>query len=602
MKDVISRVKEIYNNLVRLVKIAAAEDRLIIIGYFATSLLGVIFLFGAYFAYKLLIDSVAGFIGQQPQTSLFVIVVTYLFFEYVSRLVYSTINQYYFDYLVRSKFQNRLTRQFMHKLSTLDFTHLEDGDVRNRIARIEDTYMWRVPENLRTINNIIYSSFGLITALIIALQYNLVYFFILALASAPLYYLRVKYSSNAWSVYSGNAPKTNYLWYLRYLFINFPTLSEMKIYHLQDYFLNKTKEIQAELIGDYKKPIAKYTLYSTFASVLIPVVIYFSLTNFISQIGPRGYTIGDFTFFLNTLFTFSNQISNILFNLGAFYENSLFVNDYFDFLGIKNTITEPVDPYVFPDIEPVEIKFVDVSFKYPNTKNFVLKKINLVIKKSEDVAIVGHNGAGKTTLIKLLLRFYDPTQGAILIDGIDLRTISIENWYYHLSILFQDFARYNLSLRENIEFGDIKRHDPYKENINRSLSQAQACDLLKELPKGLNQILGRWFEGGQELSTGQWQKVAIARTLYRSSPVLILDEPTANIDVESEYEIFTNLKNIYKEGSMVFVSHRFSTVRMADRIYVIEGGQVIEEGTHHQLLEKNGTYARFFRIQKKGYE
>ncbi len=597
-----SRFQKIINNLIRIIIIAWEEDRIILLGYFVTSFFGVILMFVVFYAYKLLIDQVTINLGHSPTTLLLIVVVTYLFFEYLSRFAYSTINLYYYATLERSKIQNALTRKFMAKLADLDFAHLENGDVRNLIARVADTYTWRLPESLQTLNGLIYSVFGLVFAFFISLRFNILYFLLLAAVTTPLYYLRSRYSSAAYSIYSSNSPLTNYLWYMRNLFTNFQTLSEMKLYQLKDYFLKRTEEIQHKLLEDFRRPIAQYSLFSVFTSVLIPIAIFFTILNFFNSAAGRKYSIGDFTFFLNTLFAFSSQIASILFNVGSIYENSLFVDDYFNLLAIKNTVINPPQPYRFPKIEPREIKFVDVSFNYPNSGKLALKKINLTVNKMEDVAIVGHNGAGKTTLIKLLLRFYDPTSGVILIDGIDLRQIDINDWYQHIGVLFQDFARYDLTLRENVEFGDISRSKSKSHLFHESINKAQAADMVKSLPRGPDQILGRWFEEGQELSTGQWQKVAIARALYRSAPILILDEPTSNIDAEAEYEIFDNLKKTYKDKSLVFISHRFSTVRMADKIYVLEDGQIIEQGTHRKLLEEAGIYARYFNIQKRGYE
>jgi ATP-binding cassette subfamily B protein len=228
-----------------------------------------------------------------------------------------------------------------------------------------------------------------------------------------------------------------------------------------------------------------------------------------------------------------------------------------------------------------------------------LKNVNLIINRGEDIAIVGHNGAGKTTLIKLLFRFYDPTKGKILVDNKDLKKLNLNDWYSHLAVLFQDFAKYNLSLKENIQFGDINHNQ--LTNIKTSLNQAQGNELFR-IKNGLDQVLGNWFEDGEEISIGQWQKVAIARALYRNAPVLILDEPTSNIDPQAEYDIFNNLKKIYQKKNLIFISHRFSTVRMADKIYVLEKGEIIEQGSHDQLIKNNQLYAKFFKIQKKGYE
>jgi len=589
--------KHLFLNL-RLLKIAFDEEKLLLLFYFLTSFLGVIFLFLVYFLYRQMIDQIFIGLTTNKTTIVFLTIITYLLFEYLSRFVYYTVNSYYLEYVLRSKFQNILTRKFSQKIASLDFANLENGEVRNLIAKVEDSYTWRLHDNLRVISYMIYNLSALFLSFLVALRFNLWYFLLLGLFSTPFYYLRAKYGNAYWSIYSSKAKDTNYLWYLKHLYTNFQTLAEIKIYQLNNYFLEKMKKVQDSLIYEYEKPIRKYTFWSIFTSTMIPIIIYFSLKDFVSLIFLKKYTLGDYTFFLNTLFTFSGQISNILLNIGSLYENDLFVDDYFKLIDLKNKIEKAKQPIVLKNNTFEKIEFKNVSFNYPEGKDLVLKNINLTIKKGENVAFVGHNGAGKTTLIKLLLRFYDPTTGEILIDGVNLYQLDLNFWYQQIGILFQDFAKYYLSLKENIIFGDVKKVND--ELINEVLKKAKAEELLK-LKNGLNQILGRWFEEGQEISIGQWQKVAIARALYRNAPILILDEPTSNIDPQAEEEIFENLVDIYQKKTLIFISHRFSTVRKADRIYVLDKGEIIESGTHEILLKNNKLYKKFFEIQKKGY-
>lgn len=547
-----------------------------------------------------MIDEVSHHLKVTTSSTFLLIIITYLFFEYISRFINFTFNQFYFDYFMKTKLQNSLTRKFMDKLARLDFAHLEDGNVRNLIAKIENTYGYRLPDILHTINALLYNFTALVLSMIIALRFSPIYFIVLGLVSAPVYYLRTKYGNMAFMSYSANAFNTNYLWYLRSIFTNFQTLSEMKIYNLRGYFLEKTKKLQDKILADYQKPFTVYTILSTISSILIPVAIFYALTNFISDIEKGVYSLGDFTFFLNTLFTFSGQISSILINIGSIFENTLFLNDYFKLLSIKNSVYSSSSSYTFPDLKPRKIVFENVSFSYQGSDNLCLNGINLTIESGQNVAIVGHNGAGKSTFIKLLFKFYNPTEGRILVDGIDLKKISTDNWYQHLGVILQDYARYFLTLRENVFFGNITH--PSDEEIRKSLEKAQAEEIMGAMPKGFDQFLGRWFEGGIELSGGQWQKVAIARAIFRDAPILIMDEPTSNIDADSEQKIFTNLQETYKNKSLVFISHRFSTVRTADKIFVFEKGQVSEQGNHKELMKKNGFYAHIFRMQRKGYE
>jgi len=583
----------------RLLRIAFDEEKLILLFYFLTSFLGVIFLFLVYYLYRQMIDQVFIGLTTNKTTIVFLTITTYLLFEYISRFVYYTVNSYYLEYVLRSKFQNILTRKFSQKIASLDFANLENGEVRNLIAKVEDSYTWRLHDNLRVISYMIYNLSALFLSFLVALRFNLWYFLLLGLFSTPFYYLRAKYGNAYWSIYSSKAKDTNYLWYLKHLYTNFQTLAEIKIYQLNNYFLGKMKKVQDSLIYEYEKPIRKYTFFSIFTSTMIPIVIYFSLKDFVSLIFLKKYSLGDYTFFLNTLFTFSGQISNILLNIGSLYENDLFVDDYFKLIDLKNKIEEPKQPIVLKNNTFEKIEFKNVSFVYPGGKESALKNINLTIKTGENIAFVGHNGAGKTTLIKLLLRFYDPTTGEILIDGVNLRQLDLNFWYGQIGILFQDFAKYYLSLKENVVLGSIKKID--NKLVLDALKKAKAEELLKQ-EKGLDQILGRWFEKGQEISVGQWQKVAIARALYRDAPILILDEPTSNLDPQAEEEIFENLVNVYQKKTLIFISHRFSTVRKADKIYVLDNGEIIESGTHEVLLKNNKLYKKFFEIQKKGYQ
>ena len=596
---IMQKTKKIINNLFSLLKIAWDEDKKFLLGYFITSIFSALLLFIVFFLYKLMIDQVFKSLVNKEITFVFLIVGSYLISEYLSRFFTNTLNSQYFEYILRSKFLNVLTRRFMEKLAHMDFSNLENGEVRNLIAKVEDTYSWRLFENLRVINFMIYSIASLILAFFVALRFNPVYLIALFFLSTPLYYFRAKYGNINWSIYSQNSKKINYLWYMRYLFTNFNTLSEIKIYNLKNFFLDKTKILQNGIVDQYKKPILKYIFWSTLASFFIPAIIFLFLKNFINEIiFSQKFSLGDFTFFLNAMFTFTGQTSSLLVNLGGIVENNLYVDDYFKLLNIKNKVVNSRGAKRLKIIIPREIKFEDVSFTYPGSKKPVLKNINLTIKTGQDIAIVGPNGAGKTTLIKLLFRFYDPSFGKILIDGHDLKNINLDDWYRHLGVLFQDFAKYYLTVKENIEFGDIKNVN--KKSVGEALANAQGNDLLK-LPKKINQILGRWFEDGEEISVGQWQKLAISRALYRNAPILVLDEPTSNIDAQSEFKIFSNLKKTYLKKTLIFISHRFSTVRIADHIYVLKGGQIVEQGKHQDLVSQNGTYAKYFQIQKRGY-
>ena len=268
-------------------------------------------------------------------------------------------------------------------------------------------------------------------------------------------------------------------------------------------------------------------------------------------------------------------------------------------MSLPKLIKEDPKAKVFKNIKPPKIEFKNVSFTYPNGRE-VLKDVSFVVEPEESVALVGVNGAGKSTIIKLLCRFYDVTSGEILVNGINIKKLKLSNWYKFLGTLFQDFVKYNFTVRDNIMLGKPGLIDDKR--MKDAALKSGAYEFIRTFEKGYSQMLGRHFENGEELSSGQWQKLAIARTFYEKAPVLILDEPTSAIDAESEYEIFKNLERVYKNKTLLLVSHRFSTVRNANKILVIDGGKIIEQGSHQELLEENGKYATMFKTQAKGYQ
>ncbi len=241
-----------------------------------------------------------------------------------------------------------------------------------------------------------------------------------------------------------------------------------------------------------------------------------------------------------------------------------------------------------------------MSFSYPKSRKKVLDNLSFRISSGESVALVGKNGAGKTTIVKLLCRFYDVSSGEILINGTNIKDVDLSDWYKYLGTLFQEFIKYDFTVKENITLGKKENFDESK--MIKAARQSGAYDFIKELPNRFEQVLGKQFEGGVELSIGQWQKIAIARAFYESAPVLILDEPTSAIDAEAEYGIFENLSKEYKDKSLLLISHRFSTVRNAGRIIILDNGKIVEEGTHDDLMSKNGEYSKLFKLQAKGYQ
>jgi ATP-binding cassette subfamily B protein len=294
-------------------------------------------------------------------------------------------------------------------------------------------------------------------------------------------------------------------------------------------------------------------------------------------------------------------MESVLTRFTAVSQGAIYLNDFLDFFDIKPRITVAITPIAFPNPIKQGFKFENVGFKYHNAQTWANRNLNFTLHPREKLALVGENGAGKTTLVKLLARLYEPTEGRILLDGIDLREYAIEDLRLNLGVIFQDYLRYQMTLSHNIAVGNIKEIEN-KALIKKAAQESLADALANKLPNEYDQWLGRRFNEGVELSGGEWQKVALARAYMKEAQVLILDEPTAALDARAEYEVFQRFAQLTEGKSAVLISHRFSTARLANRIMVLDKGQMIELGTHDELLAKNGRYAELFNLQALGYQ
>jgi ATP-binding cassette subfamily B protein len=311
-------------------------------------------------------------------------------------------------------------------------------------------------------------------------------------------------------------------------------------------------------------------------------------------------TLGDMTLYLGVFRGSQGMFQGILGGINQLYENGLFMSNLFAFLSLEPQMVAASQALPAPSKFRHGIEFRNVSFRYMGQETWALRNINLTIRPGEKIALVGLNGAGKTTLIKLLTRLYDPTEGQILVDGVDLRDYDLNSWRNQIGVIFQDFVRYHLSAGENIGLGQVEALGDLP-RIAGAAAKSGADEIIARLPEGYETTLGRWFWRGRELSGGEWQKMALARAFMRDCELLVLDEPTAALDAENELRIFQQFRALIADKTAILISHRFSTVRMADRIFVIENGEIAEQGSHAELLAQGGTYARLFTLQAESY-
>lgn len=588
-----------------MLHLAWEMDKKLVFGYYFVTGIAAIMVILTSFTLKYLIDYIVATqkITLGNHTSIPLILIFILGARYIVNLVSGltswTFQQVYFDYLLRYKLQNYISYKFYNKLANLDIAHLENPTSQDLITKARDTMLWRPPDMLRSFSYFFSSFVSGVASFIILLSFGLWIPVVVLLSTIPLLFFRARYGNIQWSIWGSGAPGIKRLWYFSYLLSSPTALREMKVFKSSNELLAKFKKIQDELYNLNKKPLNNFVKILSFPPVFEATVLFLIAYSQLPIVLMGIMSLGSFILLINMIDSLSNQAAGAVLNVGDIYTNGLFVDHYFDVLALPVVIKEREKPHKFKKISPPKIEFKNVSFEYQNGHK-VLKNVSFSIAPGENVAFVGENGAGKSTIVKLICRFYDVTEGEILINGVNIKDIELLQLYAFLGTLFQDFVQYHFSVKDNIVLGSPDSYDENK--IKEAAVKSGADEFINKLPQKYDTILGREFEEGEELSVGQWQKLAIARAFYEEAPVLILDEPTSAIDAEAEYEIFNNLEKSYKDKTLILVSHRFSTVRNAHKILVVDNGKIIEEGSHQELIGKNGRYASMFNTQAKGYK
>lgn len=509
--------------------------------------------------------------------------------------------QSYLELILWTKFPIKIYQQILTKLSNLDLQYFEDASFKDKLEKVRDAYQWR------TVNMVSYSFYGFqsllqfLIALVAITTLNWLLIFLFLIAAVPIFINQTNYAKISWGLWQHNSPYRKKFWYLSDLIQGGQSVKEIKIFQTATRFLGELRDIYSKFVKENTKVANRQLVIKLFLNIL-GVIIYIGIEVFIilSAITKR-ITIGDITYFTTVLSNFQEGVNGLFSNLSQLYDQSLYVQEMFAVLDTKSKIIVSSNPKEININKAPKIEFKNVIFSYPGTTKKVLNNFSITIEPGQKIALVGENGAGKTTIIKLLARFYDVDQGEILVNGINLKELDLSAWYKTMGVLFQDFIKYEYPLRDNIYFGKAYEPPEIKEII-KAAKLSGADKVAEQLPNGYDQMLGRTFEGGIELSAGQWQKVALARAYLRDAPVLIMDEPTAAIDAKAESEIFDKVEKLSKNKTVIIISHRFSTVRNADKIYVVEKGKIIESGSHTELIENKGTYSTLFNLQAKGYK
>jgi len=552
---------------------------------------------------KLIVDAVVAAIQTQaaPQDGLRAIA-PLLAAEFALLVVQSVVGQArsLTEHILHARLNLSINTRIIRKALELDLSHFENAEYYDKLQNARREADWR---GLQIVNGGFYLVQNVLTLLsfsALLLRFSPLLALILFLAALPAFVAQSSYADLTFRVISWRAPEARKLHYLEHLLTDYDAVKEVKLFGLGEPLLGRYARLFWKFLREDQGIAQRRSLASLGWGLLATLSYYGSYAWIVWRAVGRLITLGDMTLYLGIFRSSQQTFESIFWGLSELYENGLFMSNLFAFLELQPLMPIPAQSaHVSPNGRG-GIEFRKVGFRYEGQQDWVLRDVSFRIRPGEKIALVGPNGAGKTTLIKLLARLYDPTAGEILIDGVDLRELRPEDLRRRIGVIFQDFVRYHLSAGENVGFGQIEAVED-RPRIEAAARKSGAHDVISALPEGYETILGRWFSKGRDLSGGEWQKVALARAFMRECEILILDEPTAALDAENELKVFHRFKELTEEKMAVLISHRFSTVRMADRIYVIDQGRIIEQGTHAELLALGGTYARLFTLQAESY-
>ena len=502
--------------------------------------------------------------------------------------------------LLRAQLGHRVNTMILEKALTLPLSSFEDSEFYDKLTRARREASSRPLSLVKRTFGLAQNGISLVSYAVLLFAFSPWAVVVLILAGLPAFFAEAKFSGDAFRLFRWRSPESRMQIYLETLIAREDGVKEVKLYQLGSRFLNRYRDIFRRLFREDRRLTLRRDAWGFGLGLVSTAAFYGAYTWIVLTTIAGAISLGMMTMYLMLFRQGQSAVSASLTAISGMYEDNLYLSNLYEYL------SHPVPPdegeaTVGPDPSR-GLEFRDVSFRYPGSSENALTDISLTLRPGQSLALVGENGSGKTTLIKLLTRLYRPASGTILLDGLSLDEWDLAALHRRIGVIFQDFGRYQFSVGENIGAGDVRFIDD-EPRWEKAAETGMAAPFIEAMPEGYRTQLGRWFSGGRELSGGQWQKIALSRAFMRTdADVLVLDEPTAAMDAESEAAIFEHFRTSSRDKITLLISHRFSTVRAADQIVVIEGGEIVEQGSHDELMALGGKYAHLFELQARGYQ
>jgi ATP-binding cassette, subfamily B, bacterial len=554
--------------------------------------------FGVAKVAQYIINDIAGVLrGESLSSNFWTLVATEVALNVLLGLITRAVD--YSDSLLANRYTQYVSVHVMEQAARLDLTTYEDPIFYDRLerARVQATDRLAMIQQMGRLIQQIITTLVFSAALAWASPWLVL---LLAVGVLPSFLGETHYAFLGYAKNFRQTPAKRQMDYLRQVAGSREGAKEVKLFGLNKFFTDRFQALANQIYVEDVTLSRSKLIVGGLLGVIGTLGYYGAYVYVIWRTLKGAYDIGQFTFLTAAIQQASSNLQQVFSTASGIADQALFLTDLIAFFDMKPTVQSKSGALPAPEPIRFGFEFRNVSFVYPGTERTVLRNFNLFLSPGERIALIGENGQGKTTVVKLITRLYDPTEGQILLDGIDLREYSIEDLHRHIGVIFQDFMRFEMTARENIAVGRVDQ--PQQQgDIELAAHKSLADTVVNKFANGYDQMLGRRFEGGVELSGGEWQKIALARAYLRDAQLLILDEPTAALDARSELEVFARFAELTAGKMALLISHRFSTVRMADRIVVLSGGRLIEEGSHQELMARNGLYASMFEMQAASY-